>query len=273
MTDERHTDPAAREQRIRDAVQSVGDVRADPAFRERLKSEFVSGALSDHAVPHTESGSRRMPRWGWVLLPAAAVAVLLFVLILPRQSPTWSVHGVRGEGQVEVAGRTLAVTESDLMARAIGSGARVRINEGLVLDLILDDHLLLELDEGADVSVPVLPERGDRSLLISEVHAGELRVKTGPGFSGRGLHILTAEGRTEIVGTIVSVYKGDGLTCVCVLEGTARIGADDAGMEEVPSGMRKVMFGDGRPPMVTEIEPHHAAGLIDFVERHQDVFR
>jgi ferric-dicitrate binding protein FerR (iron transport regulator) len=144
--------------------------------------------------------------------------------------------------------------------------------KGNSLDLLLDDRLLLALDEGADVTVPVPPEHGAGIPLVSEVHHGELRIKTGPGFPGTELHILTSEGRTEIVGTVVSVYKGEDFTCVCVLEGTASIGADEARLEKIPQGMRKVMFGDGRPPLVTEIEPQHEAGLLEFEDRYRDFF-
>ena len=108
--------------------------------------------------------------------------------------------------------------------------------------------------------------------LIAEVHHGELRIKTGPGFRGAELQILTTEGRIEITGTVVSVYKGEGFTCVCVLEGTAKIGMDKADLEEIPAGMRKVMFADGRPPMVTEIQPQHEAGLMEFEERYRNFF-
>jgi ferric-dicitrate binding protein FerR (iron transport regulator) len=83
---------------------------------------------------------------------------------------------------------------------------------------------------------------------------------------------VTAEVRTEITGTVVSVYKGDGYTCVCVLEGTARVGADEARLEEIPPGMLKIMFSDGSPPIETEIAEQHEADLIEFRERNKDVF-
>lgn len=271
MTDERQTNRDEREQRIREAIRSVGAVRADAAFRERLKRGFINGTISEPAVTPQEPRARALLRWGWILVPAAA-AVLLFALFLPKPAPTWTVQAMHGEGRIEIDGQTLPMNDPVLVAGALGSGGHVRLIEGGSLDLLLDDRLLVEMDERADVTVPVPPKRGSADLLLSEVHHGELRIKTGPGFPGMELHILTAEGRTEIVGTIVSVYRGDGFTCVCVLEGTARIGADEARLEEIPQGMRKVMFGDGRPPMVTEIEPQHEAGLLEFEERYRDFF-
>ena len=273
MTDERHTNGAEQERRIQAAIRAAGDVRADAAFRERLKRDFMEGTILEPAAPQEEPRPRRSYRWWWVLVPAAAV-VLLFAIFLPGPTPTpaWVVQAVSGEGQVEIDGQILALDQQDLLAEAVRTGGQVRLIEDVALDLRLDDLLLLQLDEGAHVTLPAPPERAVRGPLISEVHHGELRIKTGPGLDGTEVHILTTEGRTEIVGTIVSVYKGEGFTCVCVLEGTARIGADEARLEEIPKGMRKVMFGDGRPPMVTEIQPQHEAGLLEFEERYREFF-
>jgi ferric-dicitrate binding protein FerR (iron transport regulator) len=273
MTGERQTNGAEQERRIREAIHSAGDVRADAAFRERLKREFMEGTIPEPATQREEPRAHRLHLWWWVLVPAAAV-VLLFAVFLPRPTPTpaWTVQAVDGEGQFEIDGQTLAIDQRELLAEALASGGHVRLAEGISLDLLLDDRLILQLDEGADVTVPIPPKVGNRETLISEVHHGELRVKSGPGFHGTELHILTAEGRTVIVGTIVSVYKGEGFTCVCVLEGTARIGADKARLEEIPQGMRKVMFDDGRPPMATEIQPQHEAGLMEFEERYRGFF-
>ena len=86
------------------------------------------------------------------------------------------------------------------------------------------------------------------------------------------IRFLTAEGRIKVTGTAISVYKGDDFTCVCVLEGTARIGKDEARMEDVGAGLRKVMFSGDRPSKVVDIEPHHAEELVKFLERNAGVF-
>jgi hypothetical protein len=271
MTDLRHSNLAEQERRIREAIRSTGDVGADTAFRERLKREFIAGTISAPAVPQEEPRARSMPRWGWILVPAAA-AVMLFALFLPRPAPTWIVQAVHGQGQIEIDGQTLATGEPDLMTRALGSEGRVRVPEGVSLALRLDDLLLLELVEGTDATVPAPPEPGTGGPLIAEVRAGDLMIKTGPGFPGTELHILTTESRTELVGSIVSVYKGDGYTCVCVLEGTAQVGADEARLEEISRGMLKIMFGDGSPSIVADIASKHKADLEEFDERYQDVF-
>jgi len=273
MTRDSHTDPGARERRIRELIRSTGDVRADDAFRVRLKREFIEGAIPESRAPRDESRFRSFPPGWWALVPIAA-AVLLFVVFWPGlgPSPGWSVVAAQGDGKIETDGQVFAADEPDLVARALGPGGRVKILDKLTLDLRLGDRLLFGLDEGADVSIPALPERGARGPLVAEVHQGELKIKTGPGFAGTELHIITAEGRTEIVGTILSVFKGDGYTCICVLKGTARVGADEASLEDVPEGTLKILFSDGTPPLVEEIFPPHAANLQEFDQRSADVF-
>jgi ferric-dicitrate binding protein FerR (iron transport regulator) len=273
MMDGRHSNLAEQERWIREAIRSTGDVRADTVFRERLKREFIDGTISAPAVPQEEPRARSMPRWGWILVPAAAAAVLLFALFLPGPTPTWVVQAVHGEGQIEIDGQTLATGDPDPMARALGSGGRVRVPGGVSLALRLDDLLLLELVEGTDATMPAPPGQGTSRPLIAEVRAGDMKIMTGPGFPGTELLILTTEGRTEIVGSIVSVYKGDGYTCVCVLEGTAQVGTDEARLEEIPRGMLKIMFGDGSPSIVADIASQHEAELEEFDERYRDAFQ
>jgi ferric-dicitrate binding protein FerR (iron transport regulator) len=86
------------------------------------------------------------------------------------------------------------------------------------------------------------------------------------------MHILTPEGRTEIVGTVISVYRGEGYTCICVLEGIALVGKDEARLEEVPEGMLKIMFDDGSEAIVTDISSSHEADLQEFNERYRELF-
>lgn len=269
MNDKRSNELAGKERRIGDAIRSTGDIRADAAFRERLKRQFRDGTISGPAVRPDPREARGLPRWAWLLVPAAAAAILVVVMLLPTPAPTWTVYG---HGQVEVAGQILSLDDPQLVARSLGTGGDVRVLDGSSLVLRLDDRLILALVEGTEASVPAPPGRGSDAPLVYEVRDGELRVKTGPGFPGSALHVLTAESRTEIVGTIVSVYKGSGYTCVCVLEGTALIGVDEPNLEEVPEGMLKIMFDDGSDPIVMDISPEHRAGLVEFSEQYGDIF-
>ena len=94
----------------------------------------------------------------------------------------------------------------------------------------------------------------------------------GPGFPGHQLRVQTSEGYIEVTGTAVSVYKSKDFTCVCVLEGKARIGKDEARMENVAGGLSKVMFSGDRPSVVHAIEPQHKEELLEFLDRNKGVF-
>jgi ferric-dicitrate binding protein FerR (iron transport regulator) len=98
---------------------------------------------------------------------------------------------------------------------------------------------------------------------------GEARILTGPAFAGRRLVVETGEGVTEITGTAFSVVRNHELTCVCVLEGEARVGPGPGGMDPIPAGMRKVMFHEDRPALVAPIEPVHERHLIAFVASYR----
>jgi hypothetical protein len=242
---------------------------SDVAFRERLKRQFSDGTIAESGATPEREEARLLSRWTWLLAPVAAAAILLVVMMLPSTAPMWTVYG---QGQVEIGGQVLSLDDPQAIARALESGGEVLVLEGSSLDLRLDDRLVLALVEGTEATVPAPPGRGSEVPLVYEVRDGELRIMTGPGFPGAALHVLTAESRTEIVGTVVSVYKGGGYTCVCVLEGAALIGIDETSLEEIPEGMLKFMFDDGSEPFVMEISPDHREGLVEFSERYRDIW-
>lgn len=259
MTDERD---------IRDAVRSTEDVRADSGYRARLKRSFQDGTTESPF--EGDAGRPRKRRLAWLLLPAAAILVVV-ALLVPRPGPAWTVVALDGDVPIEVGERAVSGDAPDDLAEALRAGGRVRVPDGATLDVRLDDVMVLEFAGGTDATVPPIPDGGD--AFVAEVHHGEMRIKTGPGFAGSALHIRTPESRTEIVGTIVSVYKGDGYTCVCVLEGTARVGVDETDLEDVPHDHLKFFFDDGSDPILTDISPEHEADLVEFRDRFEDAFR
>ena len=184
----------------------------------------------------------------------------------------WSVLSVRGSGTVLVDGQPVAAQDSNRLNQLVRSGARCVVPDGVEIDLILGDLMVLGVVRDSEVTIPA-PPAGGESLLVATVERGELLVKTGPGFPGRTLHLVTTEGLTELVGTTVAVNKGEGFTCVCVLEGQARIGKDPAHFDEVPAGMRKVMFAGEKDPVIIPIEPAHEKDLVDFATRNRDAFK
>lgn len=267
-------DFSAELERVQQAIRDIGPVHADPGFRSRLRNEFVTGAIAEGAA-----GAARPAPLGrlraWMLVPAAAAAAAAIWLLVPTAGPAWELRKLKGPGTIAVAAQgeaevNVATRDAARLARLIRPGARIRLPEDTTLDLVAGNVLLFQLDEQAAVTVPRNPRKGE--VMVSHLEAGEMRIKTGPGFRGQRLSVRTAEGRTELSGTVVSVFKGSDFTCVCVLEGTARIGKSETTLEDIPPGMRKVMFADERPSMVIATEPHHAEGLIEFAEATRDVF-
>ncbi len=252
------------EQKVREAIRDLGEVRADPAFRERLKRGFVNGDIRGRKAP-ARPRFFPLPAWQFAALLLAAVGVWLLIRFFP--GPSWKIQAVAGKGWITVNDERVDASEPGLLAHLVLPGARVRVGGDVLLDLRGGDALLLELAGGSDVTLPAAPRRWFAKPLECFVHTGELRLRTGPEFAGQRLAVLTAEGTTEITGTTVSVYRGDGFTCVCVLEGTAHVGKDPAHMQAVTAGLRKVMFGGDRPSEVSDIEPHHEEGLRRFEER------
>lgn len=267
---DRDLKPTHEELRVRKALLALGEVRADNAFRERLKRDFVSGAITETRAVVADRRPFRSPAWQFAFL--TTVAVMTGIFLFTFRGPAWDLHAVLGEGRITVNGQTEDSRDAARVAARIEPASRIQVGGDADLDLIAGNVILLELDAGCDVTIPRTPRRWFPKPLESVLHAGEIRLKTGPGFSGRQLTVRTSEGLTVVSGTAVSVYKGDHFTCVCVLQGTARIGKDDARLEEVAGGLRKVMFSDGQPSVVTAIEPHHKEELLKFLERNKGVF-
>jgi hypothetical protein len=60
---------------------------------------------------------------------------------------------------------------------------------------------------------------------------------------------------------------------VCVHAGRARVGIDIDDLEEIPPGKRKVMYADGKPPIITDIAPPHKEHLIEFETKYRSGIR
>ncbi len=265
--DDMNLTPAERQ--IQDAIRGLGDVRADADFQARLRREFVSGEIA--AAEPAVQLPNKAARWSWFAAPLLAAAALA-LFMLWGGGPDWSVRSVRGDGTIQVAGQPVAAGDTDRIADLIVPGVRIVVPDGVELELALGDVMVLGIIRDSDVTIPAEPVGGDAAL-VAHVGHGELLVKTGPSFPGETLQLVTAEGLTELVGTTIAINKGDGFTCVCVLEGTARIGKDRDHFDEVSAGSRKVMFADGREPMIVPIEPGHQRDLREFEARNQDLAR
>jgi ferric-dicitrate binding protein FerR (iron transport regulator) len=267
------------ELRLQEAVRGLGEVRPDDAFRERLRAEFVSGEIEnqenaegeapaeDNIVPLDRGGNRNRL---WVAAIPVLAAILAFVFFMGGD-PGWELKSVTGTGTIAIDGQTVDAADFDAVADLIEPGARIVVPATAELELILGDVMVFGIIRDSDVTIPAA-KSGDGATFTANVTHGELLVKTGPGFPGEHLLITTSEGRIELTGTTIAVNKGDGFTCVCVLEGTALIGKDQADLEEVGAGYRKVMFASDEPSMIVDIEPGHEKDLTDFEARNEEAF-
>jgi hypothetical protein len=260
------------EQRLQAAVRGLAEVRADQAFRDDLRERFITGDIDggrapENVVPLDRGGNRRRL---WAAAIPVLAAILAFVFLTAGE-PAWELKSVTGTGTLRIDGQTAAADDFDRIAELVGPGARIEIPGTAELELILGKVMVFGIIRDSDVTLPA-EAPGDPTPFTTTVAHGELLVKTGPAFGGERLLILTSEGRIELTGTTVAVNKGDGFTCVCVLEGTARIGKDTADLEEVSAGYRKVMFADGSPSIIVDIEPGHEKDLNDFEARNRDAF-
>lgn len=273
MSERDNMDLTPEELRIQEDLRGLGEVRADAAFQAKLREQFTSGDIdtSSGTAPAAEvvPMPKRSTRWAWVAVPALA-AVLAFVLLSGGGDPTWKMQDVRGTGTVTAEPFVIQADDREQVADFVEPGARLALSEGVELDIILDGVVVFGAVGPADFT---LPEDDAEGPYVVTVHEGEFRTVTGPKFEGRELLLLTTEGRVEITGTSVAVFKNPDVTCVCVLEGTAKIGKDQDHLDTVPAGMRKVMFADGRDPMIVPIEPGHGASLKVFDDDNADVFK
>ncbi len=281
MSERDNMDLTPEERQLQDAVRGLGEVRADDAFREKLRQQFMSGEI-DAEGPSTESAGEpvaednivEMPRrrhggrWGALIAVAAALAIIF----LNQGAATWELQNVRGQGTLAINGQEVSATDRDAVAALIAPQMHLVAPEGVELDVVLGKVMVVGVAGPVDAVMPDLPE-GDPRVFQVTVNTGEFRIKTGPDFPGSQALLLTTEGRVEITGTSVAVFKNADLTCVCVLEGTALIGKDGDNLDAIPAGQRKVMFADGSDPLITTIEPGHKHGLLEFEAFNQGIFK
>ena len=167
-------DPGAR--KVQEALRALPEVQADAEFRRRLKADFVSGAILERErTAGRSSGLRRRP-WLWVPLAAAAVVVLM--LLVFNRGPAWTLHEVSGEGQVVVNGRPVPAQDIDALNRRLGAKADLEVPDGVTLDLICPEMLLLEIAPNSHVVLPADPGRFWGRTLTGRVDKGEMRFKS-----------------------------------------------------------------------------------------------
>jgi len=249
-------------------IRGLPDVAADTAFRSRLRSEFVSGAMAEDDSGRVdvspESPRRRGGRrWLWLAPVAAAAAITLMVM---NPGPRLRVLETAGDGYVRLGETPVQLSDLTRINDDLAAGMELVTAPNAALDLIADGVVLYEITPGTRMTVPGTPGRWFGREVEFTLTSGEVRMKTGPQYAGSTVRVQTPDGLVVVTGTLLSIQTDAGGTCVCVLEGTVRVGVDEADLEPVPPGQRKIMLKDGTVEIIP-VKPMHRDGVLDFDER------
>ena len=252
------------------AVRSLRMRGASPAFRERLQREFMTGSISsgiDRSRMRQVPGVSRFPmRWTRPLAWAAAAVLIAVTVIGLNRGPAWQVKDTSGSGIVVVGNLPISLNHSEQLAAALQPGARVRVPPGATLEVMAPGQMAIVLMAGTDVEMPATPGRWFGRGVSANLTAGQLRVTTGPRFSGARFAIHTPEADVAVTGTTLAVICEPHGTCICVLEGRVDVGARGGEMSVVEEGRRRFVFNDGRGPEVDEMRPMEREKLGEFRE-------
>jgi len=262
MTDERQR--REEEERIAAAVRALPDASADPAYRDRLRAAFVSGAIAPSARPRR---ARVAPaRVRWVAAVAAAAVVLVIAAGILDRGPRLELMSLRGADAIVIDGQTVSASDTDALGAMLRPGAEVRVPPGAVLDLVAGRTAAIEIAGGSTFTLPAMPGRWFTRSRAARLDAGEIRFRSGPRFAGGRLAFHTPDGMAEVTGTLLSVQCDASGTCVCVLDGTVRVGRTSDALTAVAAGARMVLPREGEAT-VSPVVPPHANGARDFDAR------
>lgn len=254
MSADRQDALSADEARTRQTVRALEPPRAEPAFRERLKRDFVIGRVGERPALVMPVAWHRRRVWRVALVPVAAALLVVTVWVTDR-GPGWSVMASRGDGRAVVDGVEVPMSSRADLARRMRPGARVAVPADGELELASASGMIVQVTAGSEVTLPRTPGRWFNRRVSGEVRRGEIRVTTGDAFRGARLSVRTPEVMVEVTGTTLAVICEAAGTCVCVYDGVVEVGAHGGGMEAVPSGRRRFVFNDGRPPESAGIRP------------------
>ena len=260
----------SEELRISERLRSMTPPSADPAFRERLRVDFVSGSLGGRLriVPMPPARPRRWIRW---ITAAAAAAASVIVVAALNQAPRWTALPSAGTGNLIVDGVSFPVRETSELTRRLRPGSRVRLESTQDLELISSGLLALQLSPGTEIVLPPAPGRWFGRASRASVSGGSLRVTTGRRFSGARLAITTPEASVHVTGTTLAVIAEPTGTCVCVLEGTAHVRPHRGQAKRVHSGTSCVVTRGERTSRMADMRETERPKLLDLRDRMQAV--
>lgn len=274
--DDRLTEEAERARRV---LLDAPPLRADAAFRERLKDEFVTGAIEVSGTREARGRARRktIPIRGlrprsrapvWIAASVAAAAALTIVIGTLNQGTKWLVTGVRGEGTVAVDGEQVSLSDRTALNQLLIPGAEVKIPDGVEIDLLSDGAMALQLTRRTDLTLPPPPARWINRHTEVHVRYGDIRLTTGPKFHGTHLEVFTPDAAVNVTGTTLAVIVQTNGTCVCVLEGTAKVGRMVAGLptdvQPVSGGRLRFVWKGDKPPSTDHMRDMERTKLTEF---------
>jgi ferric-dicitrate binding protein FerR (iron transport regulator) len=263
------TRPSPQETRVLEQLRAAPPHAADPAFRERLRRDFVSGEFAERplvvALPR-----RRRHRARWVVGFAAAATVAIVAAAL-NQAPRWTALPSAGTGTVVVNGVSLSVANTSELTRRLRPGARLLLQSSQDLDLVSSGLLAMQLSPGTEMVLPSPPGRWFGRASRASVDRGLLRVTTGRRFGGARLAIRTPEATVHVTGTTLAVIAEPTGTSVCVLEGITHVRPHRGSMTRVhPGSTCEVVRGTATSRM-REMREAERPKLLDLRDRLQAV--
>ncbi len=248
-------DPAARESWGADAPSEdawdddlppppgVADhaISTDP-YRDELPPPPMHVEPADSAEP--ELGPRRIARRRW---PWAAILIAGFTLLWVGSptDPGWRLVTVEGTGTIQIGRASFTTANRDEIQRRLVAGAKVQLPPTAMLELVSSGNVLMQIAPGSEVILPEPRRMTLHPIWDGEVRRGVLRLSTGPDFQGSRLVLATPGGDVHVTGTTLAVVCGEADTCVCVLEGLVRIGAEGSGPPVEPGSRRTRFFPTG----------------------------
>jgi ferric-dicitrate binding protein FerR (iron transport regulator) len=263
MNAERPEQATPEAARARQALRSLAPPRAERAFRERLKRDFVTGRIGERRALEVPVTWHRPLAWRLALAPAA-LALLAIAAWVGDRGPGWSVMASRGEGMAVVDGASVPLARREALGRRLRPGARLTVPAGAEVELASISGLVVQVTAGTEFTLPATPGRWLHRRVRGAVRHGEVRITTGHAFAGALLRLDTPEAAVEVTGTTLAVICEPAGTCVCVYDGVVRVGPHGTGMDRVANGRRRFVFNDGRPPESAEIRPTENVGLATF---------
>ena len=250
MSEQENMTPAERA--VQERLRALPDAAPDPAFRDRLRGEFVSGTIAE--APGDRK-ARILPFPPAVFALAAAAVLAGLFLVINRPSP-WQLAGASGEGHVRVGDVRFPTSEAGVRLPALlRSGVSIHTEGEAQIDLMVDGTLAIQMAPGSQLTVPAAPGRWLGRSTAGRVESGEVRFVTGPRFAGSRLAIGAPLATVHVTGTTFAVISSSDSTCVCVLDGAVTLEEHDGSTRSVEAGMRRTVFSAAADPLDEEIYP------------------